>query len=491
VTEEVGPTASLIADKYQLVRLLGRGGMGAVYEARHTQTRKRCAVKLLRGDELAGDAESLKRFFREARAAGLIECEHVVSALDSGIDQNGRAYYVMEYLSGEDLSQVLERVGMLTPTAAVKIAAQAARGLSSAHALQIVHRDIKPGNLFLARTQPDELKVKVLDFGVAKVKLEMFEESAGSPTQNDTLLGTLQYMSPAQLKRASAIDETADIWSLGILLYECVTGELPWRDAEGIGDLVTAILTIPVPSLLERAPWASPRLAQVVKRATARDEALRFSSARELSDELRALLGGDVTLRAAELVAPTAEERRVRHETSLPSVESDGRPTTAPLVASVRPSKRPRALTHGALAGLAAVLALSVRVFIFSTDEPAPAAPGAGVAQQQKSADLTLPQVESANDDDEPTMPAAVAAPAKSTDSSAALLRKPSPSRLERAGQFWTASRPHPTLDLPAAAATPVASSADSSTPAAPSEQTTLERYGGSDRWPKPNVAAP
>jgi serine/threonine protein kinase len=247
-------TGALIANKYELLRLIGRGGMGAVYEARNVATLKRCAVKVLLSPELAGDAEVVKRFFREAKASGLIESEHVVAAFDSGIDAADHVYYVMECLHGEDLEQTLGRLGSLNPQAAIKIVLQAAKGLMSAHALDIVHRDVKPANLFLALGPGDEVKVKILDFGVAKVKMEMFNESASSLTHSGSLLGTPLYMSPDQLRRASAIDASADVWSLGVVLFECLTGDLPWGDCDGIGELVTAILTLRLPLIQDQAP---------------------------------------------------------------------------------------------------------------------------------------------------------------------------------------------------------------------------------------------
>ena len=299
----------MIADKYELLRLIGRGGMGAVYEARNVATLRRCAVKVLLSPELAGDAEVVKRFFREARASGLIESEHVVAAFDSGIDAAERVYYVMECLQGEDLEQTLDRLGSLNPQAAIKIALQAARGLASAHALGIVHRDIKPANLFLAVGPGDEVKVKILDFGVAKVKMEVFNESAASLTHSGSLLGTPLYMSPEQLRRASAIDESADVWSLGVVLFECLTSELPWGACDSIGELVTAILTLRVPLIQDLAPWVKPELADLVQRALSRDAEHRLKNAQQLGEALSKLLGADQRLRLAEITSPDERER--------------------------------------------------------------------------------------------------------------------------------------------------------------------------------------
>ena len=303
-------TGIVIAEKYELLRLLGSGGMGAVYEARVLSTLKLCAVKLLLKAELAGDAEVLRRFFREARACGLIQSQHVVTAFDSGIDQTGWPYYVMEYLVGEDLQETLSSLGPLSQTAATKIAFQAALGLAKAHELDIVHRDVKPANLFLAVADDGEIKVKVLDFGVAKVKMEVFHETTLSVTRTGSILGTPLYMSPEQVRRASSIDASADVWSLGVLLFECLTGQLPWGPIDGFGELIAAILTNQLPMVQDLAPWVKPELAEIVQRAISRDLSYRFRTAGELCDALKALLPNGARLTQMEIGPPPDSERR-------------------------------------------------------------------------------------------------------------------------------------------------------------------------------------
>src|SRR4051812_14476540 len=288
---------------------MGRGGMGAVYEARHIGTLKRCAVKVLLSPELSGDHEVVKRFFREARASGLIESEHVVAAYDSGVDAAGHVYYVMECLQGEDLQQLLRRVGALSPVAATKILLQAAIGLAHAHALGIVHRDIKPANLFLSVGDSGEVKLKILDFGVAKVRLEIFEESSNTLTRSGSLLGTPTYMSPEQIKRASDIDESADVWSLGVVLFECLSGRLPWGEVGSVGELLAAILTVQLPIVQDYAPWVGPELAEIVQRALSRDPGHRMRSATELRDALRPLVPGSEKLHRHELLPVSDSER--------------------------------------------------------------------------------------------------------------------------------------------------------------------------------------
>jgi eukaryotic-like serine/threonine-protein kinase len=380
-------TSQVIADKYELVRLLGAGGMGAVYEARHVVTRKRCAVKLLLKPELASDAEVSRRFFREARAGGLIESEHVVAAYDSGVDAEGRLYYVMECLDGEDLSSLLERVGSLRPATVVKIMMHACAGLASAHALGVVHRDIKPGNLFLAVGPGDEVKVKILDFGVAKVKMEVFDESANSLTRIGTLLGTPQYMSPEQVKRASTIDQAADIWSLGVVMYECLTGALPWGDVESVGELIAAILTLEVPVVQAGAPWVQPDLAEIAQRTLSRIPSQRLRSATELRDLLLRLSSSDARLYLHELCAPTELERSM---VAPPLVLADTLPvgesgSGIPVVATPVPRRASRWSIVAAATAIAGAAAWTLR-------EPAGAAPGpSALAAPMLSASTSTP----------------------------------------------------------------------------------------------------
>jgi serine/threonine-protein kinase len=369
-------TGVLVAEKYELLRLIGRGGMGAVYEARNISTLKRCAVKLLLTPELAGDAEVVKRFFREAKASGMIESEHVVAAFDSGIDAAEHVYYVMECLQGEDLEQTLTRLGLLSPTAAIKIILQAAAGLASAHALGIVHRDVKPANLFLALMPDGEIKVKILDFGVAKVKMEVFNESTSSLTVNGSLLGTPLYMSPVQLRRASAIDEASDVWSLGVVLFECLTGELPWGDCDGIGELVTAILTLRLPLVQDLAPWVRPELAEIAQRALSRDPEARLRSATELREGLLKLVPGDPRLHLREIMEPDDHERRsLAPRVSLPDTVMVG-PTPqsgTPVSATLTPAPRPRRAASLPM-GVAALAVATAATWLLASSRETPTA---------------------------------------------------------------------------------------------------------------------
>ncbi|HYQ17556.1 MAG TPA: protein kinase [Polyangiaceae bacterium] len=282
---------TVIAEKYELIRLLGQGGMGAVYEGRNASTLKRCAVKVLVSAELAQSGEAVKRFFREARASSVLESDHIVQIFDSGSDpKTGFPYMVMELLNGQDLEHVLRDKGALQPLAAAKLILQAAMGLAKAHEQHTVHRDIKPANIYLTRRESGELVVKILDFGIAKVKMEKFSETSAGLTRDGSMLGTPLYMSPEQAKGAPNIDVRSDVWSLGIVLYELLSGALPYSEANSLGELMVAIITADLPLIQDKAPWVPPELAEITHRAISRDINRRFHSAGELRDALAAIV---------------------------------------------------------------------------------------------------------------------------------------------------------------------------------------------------------
>lgn len=358
----------VVAGKYEVVRLLGRGGMGAVYEARNLSTLKRCALKILQCPEVSEHPELLKRFFREARASAVIESEHVVQVYDSGLDDaTGYAYIVMELLHGQPLDQLLKRTGPLDPRVAVKIAWQISSGLAKAHALGVCHRDVKPANLFLCEREQGELIVKILDFGIAKVKAETFGEAVSHGlTRTGSILGTPLYMSPEQSRGASGIDARSDVWSIGLVLFEMLCGRTPFAELTSLGDLMVAVLTWPLPLLQDLAPWVPPEIAGVTHRAVSRDIEKRYRDAGELRDALAELVPPGERLDADELVSLHTEQRRVvapRLEIDDPSLLR----VTARSAESVRTLSRSRSVVvwsvAAALAGAAVIGVASKSMF--------------------------------------------------------------------------------------------------------------------------------
>jgi serine/threonine-protein kinase len=308
-----------VAGKYELLSLLGEGGMGAVYYARHLQTLKRCAVKLLLSPELAEHPGVVRRFFREAKASGVVESDNIVQVFDSGTDESGLPFMVMELLHGEDVDALRLRLGAISPRSAAKLVAQAAAGLAKAHAAGIIHRDIKPANIFLARRDDGTLTVKLLDFGIAKVKMESLAESGQGLTKSGSLIGTPLYMSPEQARgKADLIDGRTDIWSLGAVLYVLLVGRAPYQ-SDTLGDLMVEIIAGEPPRVHDRAPWVPAELADVVRRCMTRDLALRVQSADALRDELLRFVGTGSGLHETE-IAPVSDRER-----SIPPGVADAR----------------------------------------------------------------------------------------------------------------------------------------------------------------------
>jgi serine/threonine protein kinase len=269
----------VVAERFRLVRELGRGGMGAVWLAHHLGLGVLCAVKFdLRGDAYQGDLR--RRFEREARAAALLRSPHVVQMLDHGIWED-RPYIAMEYLEGEDLRRRLDRVGRLSTEETVRLVAQVARGLSRAHAASVVHRDLKPDNIFLT-ADPEGEVAKILDFGIAKAA---DADGLLTSTTGGAMLGTPAYMSPEQLGRTAPVDHRCDLWALGVIVFECLAGKRPFESGS-IGQLVMQILSRPMVAASKLAPDLPPGFDAWWARASARDPEHRFQSARELADAL-------------------------------------------------------------------------------------------------------------------------------------------------------------------------------------------------------------
>jgi serine/threonine-protein kinase len=275
----------IMAGKYRIERLLGQGGMGRVVAATHLQLQELVAIKFLL--PLAAENPEIRaRFVREAQATAKLRNEHVARVIDVGTFEGDLPYIVMEHLHGEDLSKLLTRRGRLPPNEAVDIVLQAIEAIAEAHALGIVHRDLKPSNLFLTETRDGALLVKVLDFGISKT-LASSGEWALAPelTQTSTMMGSPLYMSPEQVRNAKSVDTRTDVWSLGVILYETLTGK-PIFDATSPSALCAAIAADDVAPMRSHVPDLPPRLDAAVMRALQKPVDARFQDVAELASEL-------------------------------------------------------------------------------------------------------------------------------------------------------------------------------------------------------------
>ena len=272
----------LLAGKYRVDRVLGVGGMGVVVAAHHVGLDERVAIKFLLPDVL-GDAEAVARFAREARAAVKIKSEHVAKVTDVGKLESGAPYMVMEYLDGSDLAAWIEQRGALPIEQAVDFILQACEAIAEAHALGIVHRDLKPGNLFVTRRPDGALSVKVLDFGISKLTGMAGSGGAPSMTRTSALMGSPLYMSPEQMQSLRDVDARGDIWALGVILYELVTGAQPFV-ADTMPELVLRVVQGAAPSSLRlQRIDAPPGLEAVIFRCLERNRTRRYESVGELA----------------------------------------------------------------------------------------------------------------------------------------------------------------------------------------------------------------
>ena len=273
----------LLAGKYRVERVLGSGGMGVVVAAMHEQLEQRVAIKFVR-DEALGNTDAVERFLREARAAVKLKSEHAAQGARRGHLESGAPYMVMEYLEGGDLSQVLEERGRLRVETAAEYIVQACEAIAEAHAAGIIHRDIKPQNLFLAKSVGGGGKIKVLDFGVSK---SMVTSGAGGLTQTRSMLGSPLYMSPEQMRSSRDVDARADVWALGVVLYELLTQRWPF-EAESMPELCLKVVSEQPTPITTYRPDVPPAVVEVITRCLQRDPNQRYAHAAELATALEA-----------------------------------------------------------------------------------------------------------------------------------------------------------------------------------------------------------
>lgn len=367
---EVLPPGTVVDSRYRIERLLGLGGMGAVYEAHHLFLNQRVALKFMLGEH-ARDASAVERFTREGRAAARLSGPNIGRVLDLGKQPDGRPYLVMEFLTGETVEQRLAREGRFPPEVVHSLGMQLAAALAEAHAAGIVHRDIKPGNLFLARRSDGSEQLKVLDFGIAK-SVHPDIEAGLTATRPNTMVGSPKYMSPEQISGRS-VDGRSDLWAAGVTLFEMLHGQAPFNDAELV-ELLYSIEKRPHAT----QPGLSPALEAVIDACLEKDPARRLQSAEVFATKLAAatpvrrelsvrrgltvrqgalLAAGALFLTGAVVVkqwpkrvdetpqpisAPPAELRAVPVETPARLKEEDDvRPAAAPVPAATPERQRP------------------------------------------------------------------------------------------------------------------------------------------------------
>ncbi len=277
---QVGDT---LLGKYRVEHVLGQGGMGVVVATRHTQLNELFAIKMMLPEALAHPG-AIERFLREAQACARLKGEHIARVHDVGSLENGAPYMVMEYLSGEDLGQIVQNRGALSLEDTALYVYQACEAIAEAHANGIIHRDLKPSNLFLTRRSNGTPCIKVLDFGISK---EMDANYRVTPnlTKTGTCMGSPVYMPPEQMANAKSSDARSDIWSLGVILYELVTGVLPFA-AELMTEIVTKVLTEQPKPPSQVRPGVPSAFDAVVMKCLDKRPRQRYQSVQELMQAL-------------------------------------------------------------------------------------------------------------------------------------------------------------------------------------------------------------
>ncbi|HEY5960165.1 MAG TPA: protein kinase, partial [Polyangiaceae bacterium] len=298
---------TVVAEKYRIDGLLGRGGMGVVLSARHIDLGHRVAIKVVSSN----DASAAARLLREAKTCAHLESDHIARVFDLGSLPSGLPYFVMEHLVGEDLSKLIAR-GPVPPALAIEFIIQACSALRTAHAAGVIHRDLKPGNLFVVKRADGKTWLKVLDFGLSKLVPGGSLATSDSLTQSQAILGSPMYMSPEQIRATEVVDARSDIWSIGVILYELLSARRPFG-APAISALLIAITTETPPPLSTLVADLPDGLEAIVMRCLQKDPADRYPSVAALADALhRVAIGGPNSRHGHRLrPASTKGQRRV------------------------------------------------------------------------------------------------------------------------------------------------------------------------------------
>jgi len=293
-------TGEILDGKYRIVRIIGEGGMGAVYEGENTAIRRRVAIKVLHAG-LTANQEVAQRFEREAQAAGRIGNDHILEVIDLGVLANGDRFIVMEYLDGEPLGARIVQNKRLTPAQLAPLIRQTLVGLGAAHRAGIVHRDLKPDNIFVMKSKAGQKDfVKIIDFGISK--FQPLGADGMKMTRTGAVMGTPYYMSPEQASGSGEADQRSDLYSVGVIMFEAVTGQVPF-DGTTFNQLMFKIVLADVPRPEAIVPGLDPAFASIVSKAMARDVSQRFQSAEDFGAAIDAWLKSG----AAVSIPPTAD----------------------------------------------------------------------------------------------------------------------------------------------------------------------------------------
>ena len=277
-------TGKILDDKYEVIELIGAGGMGTVYRGRHLVIEKQVAIKFLHGS-LTGQSEVVKRFYREAQAAAAVRHNNIIDVMDLGVSPAGEPYIVMEFLEGEGLAEYLEKHSPLDLATTCGIIEAALLALEAAHAKGIVHRDLKPDNIFLLNRVGEPLGIKLIDFGISKF---MSKPDQTKLTQDGTMLGTPAYMSPEQARGLDVVDQRTDLYAIGVILYQMLAGRVPFTGVNYSELLLNMLTTEPVDPVTINPTF--PEVARpVIEKALKKDPKERYQSAKEMLEAVREL----------------------------------------------------------------------------------------------------------------------------------------------------------------------------------------------------------
>lgn len=339
---------TLLEGKYRIERLLGAGGMGSVWVAEHTMLHRPVAVKVLDSSATTRDATAVQRFLREAQTAARLRSDHIVDVLDVGRFEDGTPFLIMELLEGETLSSRIKREGRLQQGEAALLVDHLLSGLSAAHAAGVIHRDIKPDNCFITRKDGRD-HLKLLDFGISKVAGDAREMRM---TRTGVVMGTPYYMAPEQARGAKEIDHRCDLYAVGAILYECVTGRVPF-EAESVNELLFKIVLEPLVPPRSMAPELDPKFEALILHAMGREADQRYQTAAQFREALAPFITGRVST-GTQVVVFTSQPPPATPRITPPI---SGNEQTAPIDsdavrAIVDPSSKPSTSTPSGLQGL-------------------------------------------------------------------------------------------------------------------------------------------